>query len=551
VSTESKTPGTQFRFRDATSEWNLDFRRFDDIQGRNLIQEGPGGGLAMVDYDLDGRLDLFFCQGSRLPRTKVTNEYTNELYRNQGRLQRVTDLAGLAAYGFHSGVSAGDVDEDGYPDLYITAYGRSSLWHNNGDGTFQDISQLSRSSVDLWSSSSVLADFNDDGLLDLFVVTYVDAQDDPPRICKEPRSPTGTLQCSPTLFQAQDDVLLINDGQGGFVDVTKQAVIDGKDGKGLAAVACDFTGDGVLDIMIANDGTPQFLYVRKDKQTDTATGLIIPQFEERGAEFGIALNSEGRTISGMSASHGDYDRDGWMDIFITNFYLEPNVLFRNTQGTGFADYSTSSRLGPSSRLTLSFGAEFFDADHDGWLDLVVTTGHIEDRSFAGQEPFKMKPHLFRNDRNGKFTDVAATAGSYFTSTWLGRGLALGDVDRDGDLDVSISHREDSAVLLLNETPPANTSVVIRPVGRSGSPRSGIGTRAIAKGVTPSLVRDVVGGGSFQSASALEMHFPLEQDGQFEQLDCTWPDGQQESWFGVKPGYYVAVQGRGLLRVAGN
>jgi len=535
-----------FQFRDATKEWNLDFMRFDDIRGQNLIQEVTGGGVAVFDYDLDGRLDLFFCQGSRLPRTKVTNEYSNELFRNIDHLQRTTEPAGLTSHGFHTGATVGDIDDDGFPDLYVTAYGKTSLWRNNGDGTFQ---KTDEAVVDSWSTSAILADFNDDGLLDLYVVTYVIADDDPPRICKDSRSPTGTVQCVPAFFSALDDFLFINNGRGGFTDVTRVAGITATDGKGLAAAACDINGDGNLDIVVANDGTPTFLYVGTGRNAPAEdSGPAIPTFEEKGAEFGVALTGEGRTISGMAVAHGDYDRDGWLDLFITNFYLEPNILFHNIGGSGFVDVSAQSRLGPSSRLRLSFGAEFLDVDNDGWLDLVVTAGHIEDRSWSGNEPYRMQPQLFRNDQNGKFTDVADNAGSYFRSLSLGRGLALGDLDRDGDLDVVISHREDPAVLLLNESAPGSHSVVIKPIGRIGSPRCGIGTRAIATGVTPVLLRDIAGGGSFQSASALELHFGFGDRPQLDELEFTWPDGHIDRWSSVTAGYYIAVQGRGLFPI---
>jgi hypothetical protein len=545
----SATASTEFHFRDATLAWKLVFNRFDDAQGKNLIQEANGGGVATFDYDLDGRLDVFFTQGSRLPRKSITHEFSNELFRNLGHLEKVTESAGLTSYGFHTGCVVGDVDEDGFSDLYVTAYGRSSLWHNNGDGTFGEISDSSRAVVDSWSTSAALADFNDDGLLDLFVVTYVLADDDPPKICTDPASPTGTKQCPPTLYPAIDDVLLINDGLGGFVDVTREAGIIGRDGKGLGVVVSDLDGDALPDIFVANDGTPCFLYRRLKGETRTGeNGIRIPQFEECAAEFGVSQNGEGAATAAMGLAHGDFDRDAWIDLFVTNFYLEANTLFRNVEGQGFLDVSASSRVGPATRMTLGFGTEFIDVDHDGWLDLVVANGHIEDRTWGGQEPYKMRPHLFRNERNGKFTDVAATAGNYFQSQWVGRGLAIGDLDRDGDLDLVISHQTAPSALLFNETPANATSIIIRPVGRGASPRSGIGTRVVAQRVSPVLMRDVAGGGSFQSASALELHLGLAGRNSFEELQFTWTDGQIDRWPNVKAGYYIAIEGRGIFKI---
>ncbi|MEI8383431.1 MAG: FG-GAP-like repeat-containing protein [Planctomycetota bacterium] len=545
----------RFQWRDATKEWYLDFQRFDDISNDNRNMEGNGGGVAIFDFDLDGRLDLFFTQGGRLPLKKFPQDKSNELFRNlgtdggPGRLANVTTHSGLTQTGFHTGCAVGDLNSDGFPDLYISSYGRSSIWLNSGDGTFRDAT-ASSPVVDTWGTSIAIADLNGDGWLDIYVAAYLKAGDDPPTICREPGSPTGTTQCSPTMFSALDDFLLVNDGRGGFLDVTRDAGITAPDGRGLGVVADDVNGDGKLDLFVANDLTASFLYLNETKPERyiAGTDIILPQFRECGIEYGVALNGDGAATAAMGIAHGDYDRNGWDDLFVTNFYLEANTLFRNLEGQSFIDQSTRSRLGPVSRNSLAFGTAFLDIDHDQWLDLIVTTGHLEDRTWTGTEPYKMRPLLFRNDRSGQFSDVGESAGDYFRSTWVGRGLAYGDLDRDGDLDIVISHQVDPSHLLINDTPRQGTSVIIRPVGCGKSPRGGIGCRIVADGILPIYQKQLAGGGSFQSASAQEIHLPLAGESSFQSLTMTWPDGKSEQWKEVVAGYYVAIQGRGLIRV---
>ena len=548
------TVGTRLHFRDATAEWGLRFTRFDDIRGEYRAQETIGGGVALFDMDLDGRLDVFLTQGCRLPRREKTDEYSNEIYRNTGHFERVTIEAGLLAHGYYTGCAAADFNEDGFPDLYLTAYGPASLWQNNGDGTFQEMTVSSGLSISSWSTSAAWSDFNGDGLLDLFVGTYVELSDDSAFDDQRQKNALGTSDYLPILFTALDDFLFVNDGQGGFHNVTREAGITGSDGRAQGVLATDLTGDGWSDIFVANDMTPCFLYINEtgsQERTLIEEQTTVPHFTERGIEFGVAVNGEGKATAAMGIGHGDYDRDGWLDLHITNFILETNTLFRNLQGTGFIDASSQSRIGPPSRNTLAFGNEFLDVDHDGWLDLFVPTGHINDQPRVKPQPYRMRPHLFRNERNGRFTDVAADAGTYFTSEWIGRGLAIGDVDRDGDLDMVVAHQVDPSALLLNETPLPGTSVIIKPVGKERSPRSGIGTRIKAVGVSPALVRDLAGGGSFLSTSAEEIHLGLGESQRFEQLEVTWPDGHIDFWPNVAAGYYVAIKGKGLIRIEQN
>lgn len=557
----ASSPGATFQFRDATQDWDLQFTRYDDMRGENRIMEANGGGIAVLDYDLDGRFDLFFTQGGKLPLRNFEQLLSNALFRNrhtsmlgqtgEGHFEDVTTSAELTATGFHTGVAVGDLDADGFPDLFVTAYGHSSLWMNAGDGSFQKVRAVNEVS-ETWGASVALADFNDDGWLDIFIATYVAAPDDPPVICRDPRSRTGTIQCPPTTMAGLNDILLVNDGAGGFIDVSKLAGITTPDSKGLGVVAVDINGDGRLDIVVANDGTPLSLYLNetptKEPSLVPGTDIVLPRFQDRGTEFGVATNGEGQTTAAMGIASGDYDRDGWVDLFVTNFYMEANTLFHNQAGQGFMDFSSSSRLGPPSRRTLAFGTEFLDIDHDQWLDLVVTTGHIEDRTYTQTEPYRMRPHLFRNERNGRFTDVAEGAGTYFESEWVGRSLASGDFDRDGDIDLIMAQQIDPAALLLNETPAPGTSIIIKPVGRNRSPRNGIGTRVTASGISPEFTRVIAGGGGFQAASAQEFHLPLGSETVFKELVLTWPDGHVDRLPNIKAGYYVAVEGQGLYRI---
>ena len=579
----AETAGNILQFDNVTSTWNVSFNRFDDIQGENRIMEVNGGGIAILDYDLDGWLDLFFTQGAKLPIQKFNQNLSNELFRNQGvqtapsdksqssavSYQNVTTAAEFASTGYHTGCAVGDINADGFPDVYINAYGRCTLWLNLGDGTFRDVGRETNSATVTWGASVAIADLNGDGFPEIYNATYLKAEDDPPKICKNPASPTGTSQCPPTLFPAVDDVLLVNNGEGQFVNLSQDAGILLPDGKGLGVLVTDLNGDNQPDIHIANDGVPSFLFLNAttteqapagsqtlqptqpllhtSRDSSVAAQPIVPRFLERGMEFGVALNGEGRSAAAMGIAHGDYDRDGWTDLYVTNFYLEMHTLYHNQSGQGFVDYTSPSRLGPPARETLAFGTEFLDIDHDGWLDLIVTTGHIEDVSWNNL-PYRMLPHLFRNERNGRFTDVAKSGGDYFTSKWVGRPLAIGDLDRDGDLDVVIGHQGDPSVILANTTPEPETSVIIKPVGANHSSRDGVGTRITASQINPPLFRDLAGGGSFQSASAQEIHLPLADARKFKELVCTWADGEKETWNDVGPGYYVAIQGQGLIRL---
>jgi len=543
-----RPPGIVPVFSEVSAAAGIIFERYDDIRGQHRLLEANGGGVALFDFDGDGLPDVFFTNGCRLPLGERDDQYLNQLFRNgsAGSLTRVTEAAGLTQSGFFQGCTTGDFDNDGFDDLYVAAFGENAFWHNQGDGTFRDITRRTATAVHRWSSSPAFADLNGDGNLDLFVVTYVEARDAPPLLCPSRASQDGYVQCSPTMFPASDDVLFLNDGCGAFIDVTTSAGVAGIDGKGLGIAIFDVNQDGRPDVFIANDGTPNFLYINQNVPSGSIGEIAIPAFRDRAFELGVAVNARGKAQAGMGVAVSDVDGDDRLDLFVTNFYGEGNSLYRNLGPAGFEDAGNSSGLGPPSRQLLGFGTVFFDADNDGWPDLFIANGHVDDLTSYSDVPYRMPPLLFRSDRKGRFADVSRWAGPYFQDRWLGRGVAVADLDADGDQDLVVSHQLAPAALLRNDTPAGGRSINLRLVGAGTSNRSGLNTILHLGGLSCPLVREVIGGGSFQSASDRSVHIGLGDLAVLPRLDVRWPDGTTEHWSDVRPGRYVVVEGRGLF-----
>jgi hypothetical protein len=522
-------------------ETGIDFQRYDDMRGFHRIFESNGGGVALIDYDNDGWLDTFFTNGCRLPLERSTVKHTNEMYRNMGatRFSRTTGQTGLEWQGYCTGCAVADYDSDGFDDLYVTALGKNRLWRNNGDGTFEDVTEASGTDVDVWSSSVAFSDVNRDGHPDLYVVNYVQ---EPTQRCEDPNSPDGYITCPPTVFRAENDTLLLSNGKGEFLNVTNQAGIKGVDGKGLGVLVFDANRDGWPDIFVANDGTPNFLYMNRSfsaASNQTASSTLIPEFADEATQLGVAMNQLGAAEASMGVAHGDVDGDGWTDLLLTHFITESNTLYRNDQGKHFTDATRFSRLGALSRQQLGFGTEFIDFDNNGWLDLFVANGHIDDlRWQSTHPPYAMPPQFFRNNGQGRFEDVSSWSGDYFQSQWIGRGVAVGDLDNDGDFDLVISHQRSTSTVLRNDTSTTNKSVVLRLIGTGDSNRSGIG--ALVEAVWPGfkLTREIVGGGSYQSASDRQVHIGLDQHEMIETLFIHWPSGTTDTWQNLTPGSYV-------------
>lgn len=537
-------PGRLPRFRDVTSEAGVDFSRYDSQTGLHRMMEALGGGVALVDVDNDGALDIFFTNGCELPLS--TNDRTHHLalFRNTGRL-KYAPIAGPSGieqwHGYFTGCTVGDLEGDGFDDLFLAAFGPDLLLHNNGDGTFSDITSIAGVGSDLWGSSPAFADLNQDGNLDLLVVNYVHASDQAQDLCPNPKSPDGYIQCSPWMFQAAPDELFLSAGDGSFRAVASEVGLTAPDGKGLGVVICDFDRDGDQDIFIANDTTPNFLY--RNRGIERVGGESLPRFDEVAVELGCALSFDGQAQACMGVASGDFDRDGWRDLFVTNFHSETNTLYRNHAGAFFVDETPQSGLGPPSREMLGFGTEFLDYDNNGLLDLFVANGHIDDFEWQSPpQPYRMLPQVFRNEGRA-FTEVTSEAGPYFRSKRIGRGLAVGDLDDDGLLDLVISHQRDPSVVLHNETDPHDQSLIIKLVGTKRSSRSGFGAKVTVEinGVTASS--EVIGGGSFESASDCRVHFGLGTAKGISLLQVIWPSGEQQEWKDVSAGHYLVVEGR--------
>ena len=508
-------------FVDTTAANGVDFTGVASHTSKKYLIETMGSGVALFDYDNDGRLDIFFVNGAPLadPTTlgtipeKKSEKDWNRLYhqKKDGTFEDVTVRAGLQGIGYGMGVAVGDYDNDGYEDLYVTAYGGNRLYHNNGNGTFTDVTEKSGTGGSGWSTSAAWVDLDNDGLLDLIVLRYMkwDFND---IWCGEHREGYRAY-CHPDTFPAVSALVYHNDGSGHFTEVASKVGM-GVPGKGLGVAIADFNRDGKIDVAVANDSMLEFLYQNKGDGT----------FEETGLTSEMAVDGDGRTFAGMGIDFADYNNDGLPDLVITDLANQKYALYRNNGDGSFNYESYVSGVAAITLLHSGWGIRFLDYDNDGWKDLLVAQGHDLDTIEQNypQLHYKEPMLLVRNTGKG-FVDVSKESGKVFEEPWVGRGMAIGDLDNDGRLDAVVTTNGGPAHILHNETATRHHWLTIELVGHRSN-RDGIGAEIKLTTTKGSQYVTVTTASSYLSASDKRAHFGLGADAVAKTIEVRWPSG---------------------------
>jgi hypothetical protein len=515
-----------------------------------FILDTVGSGVALLDYDNDGWLDIYFVNGSTYDAMsgKATPPHAALFHNNHdGTFTDVAAQAGVTNDRWGFGVAVGDYDNDGWPDLYVTNFGKNRLYHNNHDGTFTDVAEKAGVALGNWSTGATFGDYDGDGRLDLFVPGYVHYDIEHPAIPGSPVVAFSTCEfrglkvmCGPRGLKGEADHLFHNNGDGTFTDVSEKAgVADANRYYGLTAVFADVNNDGKVDLMVANDSTPNYLYVNKGDGT----------FEDASYASGYALNENGRETASMGIAVGDYLNNGLLDLYNTVFSDDYNPLYKNEGGGNFSDVSYQAGIAEVTIPFLGWGTGFFDYDNDGWKDLLAANGHVYpgvDQSDWGTT-FAERPLLFHNLRNGKFEVVPPVRGAGLAAVLTARGAAFGDLFNDGKIDVVINQLHNVPALLRNVDSNKNHWVGLKLIGGPKSPRDAIGATVYLTAGGLRQRGDVISGGSYASSNDFRVHFGLGEATKVESVEIHWPSGAVERLaLPAVDRYYSVEEGRGVM-----
>jgi enediyne biosynthesis protein E4 len=523
-----------YHFQELAKQSGIPFKHYKGNKDVPTILEEAGPGVCVADFDRDGWQDIYFVNGRDRYGRGV--QVSNALYRNNGdgTFTDVTAQAGVPGDAYGLGCAWGDYDNDGYPDLYVTQYGRNILYHNNGNGTFTDVT--SKAHVDgmdfgtMFHTGAVFFDYDRDGQLDLYAGGYVNFGPESKQTCPFNGSPSS---CPPQQYSGTAAVLYRNNGDGTFTNVTKAAGIYQPEGKNLAVGAADYDNDGWQDLFVANDGKELYLYHNEHNGT----------FREVALSAGVALNEDGGTMAAMCISLGDYNNNGLLDLYVSDFQEQGDHLWRNTGNGTFEETTRHAGIALTTVKYLGFGGGFLDFDNDGWLDLFIANGHvypsIEDP--ARGTHYKQTNLLFHNEHNGKFSNVTASMRKAFSVPRLGRGVAFADFENKGSMDILIANNDDPPSLLKSGGGP-NHFINLKLVGTKSN-RDAIGARVRIKANGFAQLREIQGGGSYLSQSDLRAHFGLGASVRIDSLEIEWPSGLHQTFRDVRADrFYTLTEG---------
>ncbi|MDB5391797.1 MAG: putative system TPR-repeat lipoprotein [Planctomycetaceae bacterium] len=536
----------RIQFEDLSHAVGLNFTYFNcphDGSGERSY-EFTGGGIAAIDFDVDGWPDLYFTQGCRLPEQpgqQNPQEFLDRLYRNvEGkRFEDVTAVNRIIEDRFSQGVTVGDYNSDGFPDLYVANIGPNRFMRNNGDGTFSDVTPETGTAGDSWSTSCVMVDINADALPDLYVVNYLTGDDVYTRVCQDPDG--SPRMCYPQVFPPAADQFYLNRGDGTFEESSVRSGVHDSTGRGLGIVAANFEGNGRLNLFVANDTTANFYF-----RNSISRPGELPAFHEEGIASGLAFDASGQAQASMGVAAADVDRDGRLDLFVTNFEREYNNLYLQLQPGLFTDAIATSGLQEAGYLMLGFGTQFLDADLDGWPDLFVANGHIDDFTRRGIA-YRMPPQFFRNQGRGAFRELPANSlGQYFEGKYLGRAVARVDWNRDGLDDLAIGHLGSSSVLLTNRTQAAGRFLTLDFRGVTSS-RDAIGTRVELQIGRETQHYQLTAGDGYQASNERRLVMGVGNTTRIAQVVIFWPSGLRETFDDITTNTaWTVIEGKNRL-----